>query len=253
MMLNEPTGEKNESGTKIASTSKVKIQGQEENYFTTPTMTFWQFLEEEKHYINEQGIINVEALVGETLSRGNGTDGTTDVYKIEKTEDNGYVLVYYDENNKKKELSTFEPGDSEMLEETDPSLFEIHDGVISIKDWEDYYRKRKEWTIENVVIPSEINGEKVTTIGNDFMKNNWYGFSIVKSIVIPEGVETIGEYAFGELNIEIRRVQEEDTNILERKIKLQQEMIKKYNSMDIISEKLTMHIQNGLGHRMYVF
>lgn len=32
MMLNEPTG-KNESGTKIASTSKVKIQGEEKKLF----------------------------------------------------------------------------------------------------------------------------------------------------------------------------------------------------------------------------
>lgn len=201
MMLNEPTGEKSESGTKIASTSKVKIQGQEENYSSTPTMTFWQFLEEEKHYINEQGIINVETLIGETLSRGNGTDGK-DVYKIEETENNGYVLVYCDENNNRKELSTFEPGDSDSLEETDPSLFGINDGWIYIKDWEGYYSNKKQWDIENVVIPSEINGEKVTTIGDYFMKNENGGFSNIKTIVIPEGVEKIGREAFYGLNVE---------------------------------------------------
>ena len=204
MMLNEPTG-KNESGTKLASTSKVKIQGQEENYSVTPTMTFWQFLEEEKHYINEQGVIDVKTLVGETLSRGNGTDGTTDVYKIEETEDNGYVLVYYGEKSEDKtELATFTPGDSEILEETDPSLFEItDDGMISLKYYDDYYKNKKEWTIENVVIPKEINGIEVKKIGEKmFYANSAYGAPSIaehlKSVVIPETVIEIGDSAFSE-------------------------------------------------------
>ena len=196
MMLNEPTGEKSESGTKIASTSKVKIQGQEENYSSTPTMTFWQFLEEEKHYINEQGIINVETLIGETLSRGNGTDGK-DVYKIEETENNGYVLVYCDENNNRKELSTFEPGDSEMLEETDESYFEItEEGEIWLKKYGDYYNNRLDDTMESLVIPDEIDGKKVTAIADDFMRKLGNAFKNLKIIVIPNGVTIIGESAF---------------------------------------------------------
>ena len=154
----------------------------------------------------------MEILIGETLSRGNGTDGK-DVYKIEETENNGYVLVYCDENNNRKELSTFEPGDSDSLEETDPSLFEIHDGVISVKNFGDYYDRISEWTIENVVIPSEINGEKVTTIGNNFMNNDHNGFKNVKSIVIPEGITSIEERAFYSLNIENVKLPSTLTNI----------------------------------------
>ena len=203
MMLNEPTGEKNESGTKIASTSQVTIQGQEKNYSSTPTMTFWQFLEEEKHYINEQGIINVETLIGETLSRGNGTDGK-DVYKIEETEDNGYVLVYCDENNNRKELSTFTPGDSGVLEETDESYFDItEDGVISLKNFDDYYYNRSEWPIENVVIPKEVNGIEVVEIGEAMFKamNHISGVSNsisnnLKTVVIPDTVKVIRKEAF---------------------------------------------------------
>ena len=193
MMLNEPTG-KNESGTKIASTSKVKIQG---------PMTFWQFLEEEKHYINEQGVIDVKTLVGETLSRGNGTDGK-DVYKIEETENNGYVLVYCDENNNRKELSTFEPGDSEILEETDESYFDItEDGVISLKNFDDYYHNESEWQIENVVIPKEVNGIEVVEIGEAMFKasDDILGVSNsisnnLKTVVIPDTVKVIGKEAF---------------------------------------------------------
>ena len=203
MMLNEPTGEKNESRTKIASTSKVKIQGQEKNYSSTPTMTFWQFLEEEKHYINEQGIINVETLIGETLSRGNGTDGK-DVYKIEETENNGYVLVYCDENNNRKELTIFAPGDSEILEETDESYFDItEDGVISLKNFDDYYSNKIEWTIENVVIPKEVNGIEVREIGEGMFKarDDILGVSNsisnnLKTVVIPDTVKVIGKEAF---------------------------------------------------------
>ena len=198
MMLNEPTGEKNESGTKIASTSKVKIQGQEENYSATPTMTFWQFLEEEKHYINEQGVIDVKTLVGETLSRGNGTDGTTDVYKIEETEENVYVLVYYGEKSEDKtELATFTPGDSEVLEETDESYFEItEEGEIWLKKYGDYYKNRLDDTMESLVIPDEIDGKKVTAIADDFMRKLGNAFKNLKIIVIPNGVTIIGESAF---------------------------------------------------------
>ena len=38
MMINEPSGEIIENETKIASTTQVKRQGQEENYLATPSM-----------------------------------------------------------------------------------------------------------------------------------------------------------------------------------------------------------------------
>lgn len=204
MMINDTTGKVTINNTKIASTTQVKIQGEEKNYLATPTMTFWQFLEEEKHYINEQGVIDVKALVGDKLSKGNGTDGTTDVYKIEETEEGAYVLVYYGkESDDKKELATFTPGSgSGALEETDPNLFEIENGVISVKDWDNYYNNRNEWTVENVVIPSEINGEKVMALDYNFMSNNYGGFANVKTVIIPDGVKIIGSSAFHASNIE---------------------------------------------------
>ena len=96
--INEPTGAVIESETKIASTTQVRIQ--EEN-----TMSFLTFLKDEKKYINENGVINVEALTGGRLSRGNGTDGLTDVYKIELDDTtNSYTLKYYEEENKSEIL-----------------------------------------------------------------------------------------------------------------------------------------------------
>ena len=95
---------------------------------------------------------------------------------------------------------------------------------------------------KNKIIQAGMTGLPIisTSLGVEGLNNN-----IKKEIYIANNEE--------EFINEIRKVQEEDTNILERKIKLQQEMIKKYNSMDIIAEKLTMHIQNGSGHKMYIF
>ena len=45
-----------------------------------------------------------------------------------------------------------------------------------------------------IIIPSEIDGMKVTTIGNAAFK----GCSSLTSITIPEGVTNIGIYAFSE-------------------------------------------------------
>ena len=90
-----------EESTKIASTQTVKIQGQEEEYLATPSMSFWDFLKTEKGYIDDNGIVNVSALTGSTLSLGNGS-GTTDVYKIER-QNTTYTLRYY-ENEETSEL-----------------------------------------------------------------------------------------------------------------------------------------------------
>lgn len=50
--------------------------------------------------------------------------------------------------------------------------------------------------VENVVIPSEINGAKVTTIGGGAFRDDTYEGSTIRSVVIPEGVSVIGENAF---------------------------------------------------------
>ena len=81
--------------TKIASTEITKIQGEEVNYLAITATNFWDFLLTDKQVINADGIVNVEKLTGQTLDRGNGTDGVTDVYKIERNEEtNEYTLKY---------------------------------------------------------------------------------------------------------------------------------------------------------------
>ena len=81
--------------TKIASTEITKIQGEEKNYLAITATNFWDFLLTDKQVINADGIVNVQKLTGQTLDRGNGTDGVTDVYKIERNEEtNEYTLKY---------------------------------------------------------------------------------------------------------------------------------------------------------------
>lgn len=142
--------------------------------------------------IDENGIVNVQNLVGQKLTTGNGS-GKKDVYIIENNH-----LYYYNNDEEPRDLGDI--GDlGEMLEPTDPSLFEVDDeGEISLKERDEYYNERKEWSIENVVIPSEIDGKKVTTIGytmfSTFSGN--YSFDCIKTIVIPEGVTKIRYFAF---------------------------------------------------------
>ena len=80
---------------KIASTEITKIQGEEANYLAITATNFWDFLLTDKQVINADGIVNVQKLTGQKLDRGNGTDGVTDVYRIERNEEtNEYTLKY---------------------------------------------------------------------------------------------------------------------------------------------------------------
>lgn len=83
--------------TKIASTENVKIRGIENHVLASgeETGTFKDFLTQ-KGYIDDNGVINVEKLVGSNLSigKGNATE-KKDVYIFEETEDS-YTLKYYD-------------------------------------------------------------------------------------------------------------------------------------------------------------
>ena len=154
--------------------------------------------------INDESIINVEKLVGEKLKTGNGSD-SEDVYKIEDNH-----LYYYDKNGNKTDLGDL--GDlGSLVEETDPSLFEVDEnGTISLKDYDRYYRNEIEWTIENVVIPREIDGKVVKRIGpNLFRAGSTSGGSTskisqnIKSIIIPDTVTIIESEAFSRcINLE---------------------------------------------------
>lgn len=90
--------------TKIASTENVKIRGIE-NYVLASgeeAGTFKDFLTQ-KGYIDDNGVINVEKLVGSSLStgKGNATD-KKDVYILEETDDI-YILKYYDDKGNTEE------------------------------------------------------------------------------------------------------------------------------------------------------
>lgn len=150
--------------------------------------------------IDGTGLVNIQNLLNQTLKTGNGSNGK-DVYVIKNNH-----LYYYDKNGVETDLGQLDNLD-EVLEETDPNLFAIApDGTIGIKNRGEYYSD-KEWTVENIVIPSEIDGIKVKKISdNMFMSeegwiNNKEGivyesFRKIKSIVIPDGVEEIGNSAF---------------------------------------------------------
>ena len=139
-------------------------------------------------YIDDNNIVNVNNLTGRNMKTGNGSDDK-DIYKIE----NGN-LYYYDKNGEKIEIGDL--FETEILEETDPSLFEITEGgTVSLKDYDDYYKNGvSNWpfVVENLVIPKEINGIIVTKISSGFCVH----YSHVKSIYIPDTVISIGSNAF---------------------------------------------------------
>lgn len=150
--------------------------------------------------IDGTGLVNIQNLLNQTLKTGNGSNGK-DVYVIKNNH-----LYYYDKNGAETDLGQLDNLD-EVLEETDPNLFAIApDGTIGLANHGQYYDEQ-EWTVEHVVIPSEIDGIKVKKISDDmFMSGYGYpndkpgiiyeSFRKIKSIVIPEGVEEIGDGAF---------------------------------------------------------
>lgn len=67
---------------------------------------------------------------------------------------------------------------------------ENEDGTLTIISISETYSKKLE-------IPSEIDGKKVTAIGNFAFYNNDY----IRKIVLPDSVLTIGECAFADCNL----------------------------------------------------
>ena len=105
------------STEKIASTEKVTIKGEEENYLANSD-TFMDFLLA-KGYIEDTttGKIVVEKLTGAKQALGNGT-GETDIYKVE--EENGiYVVNYYDNEGTPEEIWNASSETAEGEEEID--------------------------------------------------------------------------------------------------------------------------------------
>lgn len=192
---NEYASVKEGIGLAVSEYNTLKYAGGEQND------EFLSWLQS-KGYTDANNTVNTQNLLNQTLSTGNGeATGTKDVYKIEETEENVYVLVYYDEDGNRKELSTFTLDSSDSLEETDESYFVItDDGTISLKDYDEYYHNVKEWTIENLVIPKKVNGVEVKKIGDRMFYAGGTGYSNIsqnlKTVVIPDTVIEIGNSTF---------------------------------------------------------
>ena len=162
-------------------------------------------------YVNEDNTLNVERLMGKRLNTGRGSLEDGDVYVLEQREETAssvtsdvsgtlkYYLIYYGENNSTSTNLGLAFEGKEELEPTDPSLFVVSEyGAISLKDFDKYYSGNIEWTIENLVIPREVNGREVKFITNTLVK----GHNILsiqknlKSVIIPDTVLAIGYQAF---------------------------------------------------------
>ena len=165
-------------------------------------------------YIDEKGIVNVEAVTKRKMKTGNGSVEAGDVYGIVLIE-NEYYLFYLDEKQKEKNLGKlFQASEDELLEPTPEDYF-IYDpatGGIALKAGFGYYwwggssDKVPELGLKTIVIPSEYQGQPVTKIGivtfceeaynrgSDFC----YGINVadVERIVLPNTITEIGDNAF---------------------------------------------------------
>ena len=225
IIINETTGKVIEHETKIASTTQVKIQGKEENYLATPSMSFWDFLKDEKEYIDENGVIDVEALTGENLNKGNGT-GDNDVYKIVQ-EKGGYVLKYYENSTKQITLWEIETVSDEEIfvyDETEEGIeivgldftklecekTETGFGIYASE--EHPVSAIKIENMKTLKIPATINGKNVISV--NFFSNRsignylgaWVTVIGIEEIVYPETVKIIGSEEYAEPSINLSSV-----------------------------------------------
>ena len=151
--------------------------------------------------MDANGIVNTYTLLEQKLKTGNGSN-KKDVYVIE----NGH-LYYYEKNEEKTDLGDLWNLKTANEEETDQSLFEVDEyGNLLLKNRYDYYcsgkfTSKKVWTIENLVIPKEVDGKEVKTV---IFTDPWQlsfnkrinGWENLKTVIIPEGVTVIGEQVF---------------------------------------------------------
>ena len=142
----------------------------------------------EKGYINEEGVININKLLGKKGQYGNGAN-KQDVFIIENNE-----LWYYEKNGEGKKISKLSnlgylPTDEKYLE-----LYQDGISYIGIANYSQYYicnqgASGKESPLETYVIPHEINGKKIEAVGHFNSPN-------IKKIIIKNGFEYIGIAAF---------------------------------------------------------
>ena len=143
----------------------------------------------EKGYINEEGVININKLLGKKGQYGNGANNQ-DVFVIENNE-----LWYYEKDGEGKKISKLSnlgylPTDEKYLELYQEEMV----SYIGIANYSQYYKLNqgasgKEAPLETYVIPHEINGEKIDAIGHFNAPN-------IKNIIIKNGFGYIGIAAF---------------------------------------------------------
>ncbi len=144
----------------------------------------------EKGYINEEGVININKLLGKKGQYGNGANNQ-DVFIIENNE-----LWYYEKNGEGKKISKLS---NLGYLKTPENYFELKEWsdkgmAINLANCNDYYEnalppKGKEAPLETYVLPNELNGEKIEVVGHFNAPN-------IKNIVIGEGLKFIEPYAF---------------------------------------------------------
>ena len=188
---------KNDNGT-VAEALKLKIS----QYLMDNQIDEQSTLQRLKddNIINEAQEINIKELLGEKLKTGNGANNK-DVYVIEKNETGEYELFYYDKKQNSTNIGYLFK--ENVKQAADSKYFDItEDGVISIKNKDEYsYYVQgvgniavSYWHLEELVIPSEVDGIKVTGIENYFMAGNQY----IKEVYLPDSIEWIGKEAFSE-------------------------------------------------------
>ena len=83
----------------VERNTEIDVIGETGDWYKVETSQGEAYISKElltdKKVINTDGIVDVQKLTGQTLDRGNGTDGVTDVYKIELNEETSeYTLKY---------------------------------------------------------------------------------------------------------------------------------------------------------------
>ena len=156
-----------------------------------------------KDYLKEQAsiadVVQVESLMGQKLSSGNGKEDT-DIYVIE----NGH-LIYYDKDKNPEDLGDLGIMDRDDIAYiNDPGLFEYNASTKSIIGFkEKYYRQAEgkyytqdDQLIENVIFPSQIDGQPVEKVeteryADEPISKSW---EQLKNVKFSSGIKVLNNF-----------------------------------------------------------
>jgi len=195
------------------STVYEAMQLQYDNYYTESTTgeNDADFITDlkNKSILDENMDVNVEKLVGKKLSTGNGSN-LKDVYVVEKDETgSSYRLKYYGKTSAvDRDLGIIGYEKEGADEPTDTDIFDFDPvtGAISLKyavcgyyakEGEDIYGKNIT-RLKKIVVPAEIDGVKVTKVGQNISGVGYVGLSspYVEEVVLPDTIMRIGTRSF---------------------------------------------------------